>query len=129
GRLLPWFAVAYGFGVVLYFTAEREPALWAVSGFSALCAFAVVLSRRHATAFIMALGVFAIALGFAAATMKTALIAHPVLHHSASGATLSGYVELREESQHTDRFLLRVDRVDGGRMEEKPSRVRLSVKR
>ena len=27
GRLLPWFAVAYGAGVVLYFTAEREPAL------------------------------------------------------------------------------------------------------
>ena len=29
GRLLPWFAVAYGFGIVLYFTAEREPAWWA----------------------------------------------------------------------------------------------------
>ena len=29
GRLLPWFAVAYGAGVILYFTAEREPALWA----------------------------------------------------------------------------------------------------
>ena len=27
GRLLPWFAVAYGTGVVLYFTAEREPAM------------------------------------------------------------------------------------------------------
>jgi competence protein ComEC len=32
GRLFPWFAVAYGFGIVLYFTAEREPALWAASG-------------------------------------------------------------------------------------------------
>ena len=31
GRLLPWFAVAYGAGVVLYFTAEREPALWAAA--------------------------------------------------------------------------------------------------
>jgi hypothetical protein len=26
GRLFPWFAVAYGAGVILYFTAEREPA-------------------------------------------------------------------------------------------------------
>ena len=26
GRLLPWFAVAFGAGIVLYFTAEREPA-------------------------------------------------------------------------------------------------------
>ena len=31
GRLLPWFAVAYGAGVILYFTAEREPALWAAA--------------------------------------------------------------------------------------------------
>src|SRR5262249_58077654 len=31
GRLLPWFAVAYGTGVVLYFTAEREPAVLAAA--------------------------------------------------------------------------------------------------
>jgi hypothetical protein len=31
GRLLPWFAVAFGAGIVLYFTAEHEPAWWAAS--------------------------------------------------------------------------------------------------
>jgi competence protein ComEC len=31
GRLLPWFAVAFGAGIILYFTAEHEPALWAAS--------------------------------------------------------------------------------------------------
>jgi competence protein ComEC len=61
-------------------------------------------------------------------TLKTALIAHPVLHFPASGVTVTGFVELREESQHTDRFVLRVDRIDGGRIEEAPRRVRLSVK-
>jgi hypothetical protein len=25
GRLLPWLLVAFGFGIVLYFTADREP--------------------------------------------------------------------------------------------------------
>ena len=35
--------------------------------------------------------------------------------------TVAGFVELREESQHTDRFVLRVDRIDGGRIEELPS--------
>jgi competence protein ComEC len=25
GRLFPWFAVAFGTGIVVYFTAEREP--------------------------------------------------------------------------------------------------------
>ncbi|MGA9009343.1 MAG: hypothetical protein WB495_21270, partial [Xanthobacteraceae bacterium] len=42
---------------------------------------------------------------------------------------MAGFVELKEESQHTDRFLLRVDHMAGGRMAEKPERVRLSVKR
>jgi competence protein ComEC len=26
GRLLPWIPIAFGFGIVLYFTADREPA-------------------------------------------------------------------------------------------------------
>ena len=26
GRLMPWLPVAFGFGIVVYFTADREPA-------------------------------------------------------------------------------------------------------
>ncbi len=88
-----------------------------------------MLLRRHLVAFIVGLFVFAIAAGFAAATVKTAMIEHPVLHYPASGVTIAGFVELREESQHTDRFVLRVDRIDGNRIDDKPQRVRLSVKR
>jgi competence protein ComEC len=129
GRLLPWFAVAYGFGIVLYFTAEREPAWWAAAGLAALCATFAVLLRRQFIPFAIALGALGIAAGFATATVKTVLIEHPVLRFSASGVTVAGFVELREESQHTDRFVLRVEQMDGGRMAEKPQRVRLSVKR
>ena len=63
-------------------------------------------------------------LAWSLTTLKTARIDHPVLHFPASGVTIAGYVELREESQHTDRFVLRVDRIDGARMEIKPQRVR-----
>ena len=129
GRLLPWFAVAYGAGVVLYFTAEREPALWAAITVAALCGLGAVLLRRQIVPHVMALGVFGIALGFTVATLKTSLIGHPVLHFPASGVTVTGFVELREESRHTDRFVLRVDRLDGARLEDQPRRVRLSVKR
>jgi competence protein ComEC len=73
--------------------------------------------------------VAAVAVGFTVATIRTALIAHPVLRVAASGVTISGYVELREESQHTDRFVLRVEHIEGGRLDDKPQRVRLSVKR
>jgi hypothetical protein len=129
GRLLPWFAVAYGAGIVLYFTAEREPALWAAGSLTALCALAAVLLRRQIVPYVVALGAFGIALGFTGATIKTALIDHPVLRFATSGVTVAGFVELREESQHTDRFVLRVERMEGGRMDDKPLRVRLSVKR
>jgi competence protein ComEC len=79
GRLFPWFAVAYGFGIVLYFTAEREPAGWAAMVFAIGCVAVAVALRRHHVGFVVALGAAAIAAGFAAATMKTALMAHPVL--------------------------------------------------
>ncbi len=126
---MPWFAVAYGAGVVLYFTAEREPALWAAAIPASLFALGAILLRRQIVPHVIALGLFGIALGFAVATLKTSLIDHPVLPFPASGVTVAGFVELREESQHTDRFVLRVERIDGGRIEVAPSRVRLSVKR
>jgi competence protein ComEC len=119
---LPWFAVAYGAGVVLYFTAEREPALWAAAIPTAVFALAALLLRRQIVPqnfalSVIALGLFGVALGFAVATLKTALINHTVLRFPASGVTVAGFVELREESQHTDRFVLRVERIDGGRVE------------
>lgn len=129
GRLLPWFAVSFGAGIVLYFTAEHEPAVWAASGLTAIGAVAAFLLRRRPIGFVLALGCFAITAGFAVATLKTALIAHPVLRYPAYGVSLAGFVELREESQKTDRFILRVDRIAGNRIVETPQRVRLSVRR
>ena len=71
--------------------------------------------RRNLKAFVLALFVAAIACGFAAATIKTASIAHPILRYNASGVTVAGFVELREESQHTDRIVIRVERIEGNR--------------
>jgi competence protein ComEC len=129
GRLLPWFAVAFGAGIVLYFTADHEPAIWAVSAAAIAAITVAVLLRHRPVGFVVSLGFFAIATGFAAATLKTALIDHPILRYPAYSVLLSGFVELREESQKTDRFVLRVDRLDGNRVVGKPDRVRLSVRR
>jgi hypothetical protein len=70
----PWFAVAFGSGIVLYFAADHEPVWWAA-------AIAAVPLRRRAIAFVVALGLLATAAGFATATVKTALIAHPLLRY------------------------------------------------
>jgi competence protein ComEC len=129
GRLLPWFAVAFGAGIVVYFAAEHEPAWWAASPLAVVTAIAAALLRRRPVAFVLALGLFAAAAGFAVATLKTALIDHPLLRYPAYGVSLAGFVELREESQKTDRFVLRVERIEGNRIVDKPQRVRLSVRR
>jgi hypothetical protein len=129
GRLLPWLVVAYGLGIVINFTAEHEPVWQVAAGTAVACSFGAVMLRRHLHAFVLALFVAAIACGFAAAAIKTASIAHPILRYNASGVTVAGFVELREESQHTDRIVIRVERIEGNRIEDKPQRVRLSVKR
>jgi competence protein ComEC len=78
---LPWFAVAFGLGIVLYFTAEHEP-VWSVAlALAVAAAVAAVLLRHRPVAFVVALGLFATASGFAVATIKMALIAHPVLRY------------------------------------------------
>jgi hypothetical protein len=46
--------------------------------------FAATLLRRQIVPHVVALGLFGIALGFAVATLKTALINHPVLRFAAS---------------------------------------------
>jgi competence protein ComEC len=129
GRLFPWFAVAFGGGIVLYFAADHEPAWWAAALSAALAATAVVLLRRRPLAFVLALGLFAVSAGFAVATLKAALIEHPVLRFPAYGVAVAGFVELRDESQKSDRFVLRLERIEGNRIVDKPQRVRLSVRR
>ena len=47
GRLLPWVPVAFGTGIALYFTADREPVLSVVAVVAiGLCAAAFLLRRQ-----------------------------------------------------------------------------------
>jgi competence protein ComEC len=129
GRLVPWLPVAFGLGVALYFTAEREPSWIAAS--IAVAAFAAITwaARRHAAGFPLALLLTAFATGFAVITIRAAVIAHPVLDLPVYGASVTGFVEAREEREKSDRVVIRVYKLDGTRMEKPPERVRLSVKR
>lgn len=129
GRLLPWLPVAFGFGIVLYFTAEREPAWWA-SAAAAIVGIAIaVAQRRSVIGFPVAVGTAAIATGFAVATLHTARIAHPVLQHPVATASLSGFIEVREEREKSDRVVIRLHSFDAARVAEKPERVRVAVRK
>jgi competence protein ComEC len=129
GRLLPWLPVAFGFGIVLYFTADREPAVWAAVG-AALAGGAVAFqARRSAVGFPLALGFAAIAAGFAVATLNTARVAHPVLQYPVASVSLTGFVEAREARERSDRIVVRVQHLEGRRPAASLERVRLAIRK
>ena len=128
GRLLPWLPVGYGFGIVLYFTADREPAAWAAA-LLALVGIAVsAATRRRAAAFAMALAFAAIAAGFATATLQSVRIAHPVVVFPATAA-VTGFVEVREERARSDRIVVGINTIEARRLVPAPQRIRVAVRK
>ncbi|HWP27790.1 MAG TPA: ComEC/Rec2 family competence protein [Xanthobacteraceae bacterium] len=129
GRLMPWLPVAFGSGVVIYFAADREPAWWAAISAALAAAVMTVLLRARPITFAVMLALTSAAAGFATVTLKSFIIAHPVLHHAAGNVQIAGFVEVREERERSDRIVVRVVRIDGGRLDEAPERVRLAVRK
>ena len=129
GRLVPWLPVAFGVGIVLYFTAPREPLPWAPVILVFALAGATIALRARPVGLPIILGLAAAAAGFATATVKTDWIGHPVLRHPVSDAAIRGWVEVRESRERTDRIVIRVDQIEGRRLDAAPGRVRLSVRK
>ena len=129
GRLVPWLAIAFGSGIIVYFTADREPALWAAASLLVAAVVLCILARHRPVAFPVMLGIAAAAAGFAAATAKRVLISHPVLSAPVWNADVAGFVEVREERERSDRIVVRVERIAGPRLNETLERVRVSVRK
>src|SRR4051812_14770323 len=45
GRLMPWLPIAFGTGIILYFTVDREPNPWVAPPLTALLALAAMVAR------------------------------------------------------------------------------------
>src|SRR5712692_1112896 len=129
GRLVPWLAIAFGCGIVIYFSVDQEPAPWAAATLLAAAIAATILVRLRPIAFPVALGAAAIAAGFACVTIKRAIIAHPVLPAAVWNVDIAGFVEIREERERSDRLTVRVERIAGPRLNEPLERVRVSVRK
>ena len=129
GRLVIWLPVAFAFGIVAYFTADREPAWWAAACLTAACIVVAILVRQWSIGFPLALGLAAIASGFAVATVQTVRIDHPILQQAISSASLAGFVEIREERERSDRIVVRVEHFDAPRTRVALDRVRIAVRK
>ena len=89
-----------------------------------------ILARARPIAFPLLVAAAAACAGFATITIKSALIAHPVLHHPTSAVAIAGWVEVREERERTDRIVVKVERLESSRrLDEAPERVRVSVRK
>jgi competence protein ComEC len=128
GRLMPWLPIAFGFGIVLYFTAAREPNPWIAPSLTAVLAVAAIVARARPVLFPLLLALGAAAAGFAVVSLKSARIAHPILQRNAWNIQITGFVEMREERERTDRITVRVHSIEG-KLDEVPERVRLSVRK
>src|SRR5215831_4810222 len=129
GRLVPWLAIAFGCGTIIYFAVEREPAPWAAALLLAATVAAAILCRHRPFALPAMLGIAAVAAGFAAASIKREIIAHPVLAAPVWNVELAGFVEVREERERSDRIVVRLERIDSARLSERLERVRVSVRK
>jgi len=127
GRLLPWIPVAFGAGIALYFTASREPVAAVVAPVAGLACVLALAARRRSVFPVIAL-LAALLAGFAIATLKTAYVSHTVLMAPIGAAMLEGFVETHEERERTDRFVLRVAKIEA-RGAPQLERVRLSVRK
>jgi competence protein ComEC len=87
------------------------------------------LARRRPIPLPVAANLAAMAAGFAAATLQTLRLAHPILLHLVSSALVAGFVEAREEREHGDRIVVGVQRFEAASIGSAPERVRVAVRK
>ncbi|MCU0820028.1 MAG: ComEC family competence protein [Beijerinckiaceae bacterium] len=118
--LLP---VAFALGILAYFSARTEPALWA--GPVLLVVSTIFAIRLHGLPRIAAITLAMMAAGFSAATTRTALVESPMLDRNVTLA-VSGFVEQVDAGPRRHRITLRVTHMADTRA-GKPYRVRIGA--
>ncbi|MBV1702669.1 MAG: ComEC/Rec2 family competence protein [Hyphomicrobiales bacterium] len=126
-RLALWLPVVAGLGVLLYFSADREPA----SGYAALIcacfallAFLTINHRPASTSFFV---ISVLALGFASAQWRAHSVRAPILGHITVD-NLTGFVEQVDLRPNGARFVLKLESAEKLPVAATPRRVRLTMR-
>jgi competence protein ComEC len=126
-RLFPWIAVCFGLGILLFFAADGEPALWSPVGGALSCASAAFAMRRRPASMVGMIAMAAIFAGFAAGIVRTRNVAAPVLARTVI-ANLQGQIESVEHRPPGARLTIQVTSLDRFPAAERPRRVRVTVR-
>ena len=127
GRLVPWLAIAFGSGIVVYFTADREPACGR-RAYSSLRRSCLPFCAPPPGRLSVMLGIAAAAAVSRLRRRRRTMISHPVLSAPVWNADVAGFVEVREERERSDRIVVRVER-SPLHASRKVERVRVSVRK
>ena len=124
-----WIPVFLGAGVASYFGLGVEPPTWVGCGLVFLCvALAFAVRRRGLAAMLLCLMAGLVGLGFAAAQIRTAWVAAPVLHRMSGAVQVVGTVSLVEAIADGGGSRATLDDVDFPSDEPLPKRVRLRMR-
>ncbi|MEO5335811.1 MAG: ComEC family competence protein [Magnetospirillum sp. WYHS-4] len=123
-RWVLWLPALLGVGIGLYFALPAEPVLWVGPALVGVA----LLAARVERLFLLATALGTVALGFAVAEWRTALVAAPSLDERLGPAQVAGRVVLVESLEKGRRALLERLQVAGLGPERTPERVRLTLK-
>ncbi len=130
GRWFLWIPVFFGCGVGLYFELPREPELSLASGLFIAALSLRVLARSHLFAFLLTSIVLCVSAGFFAATVRTAVMAAPMLERHGA-YDIEGFVEsFDRQTPRRGRAVIRLSsmKYDNAEVAQKPFRVRVSLR-
>ena len=107
-RWVLWVPVGFGAGIAGYFALAFEPPGWWGLGGLAGALLAGLIWRRRPGALILVLAAGTVAAGFAAAQLRTAQVAAPVLAKETRPVMVSGQVAEAETRDSGARVVLRL---------------------
>ncbi len=133
-RWLLWLPVALGVGIGLYFALPREPPVWLGPALLLLVGLVWLVRRAHRGAgedrawrLAAALALAAIATGMSAASIRTHLVAAPVLERRGAHV-VEGQVLLVEDQTRGARLTLGELRIEGLDPGATPAELRVSLR-
>ncbi|MEM1306820.1 MAG: ComEC/Rec2 family competence protein [Pseudomonadota bacterium] len=129
-RLFLWLPVCFGVGIGTYFAQRTEPTLWTACLIAVAAVLGAWLVRHRTLMFPIATACAVAALGFAAASIRTAVVAAPVLAMDLRAATVSGtIVDITERARGGPRLILAPTTIAGVPDARRPARVSIRLLR
>lgn len=126
-RWFLWIPVLFGTGIGLYFAGHTEPGMLQCAGWVMAAAAAVLLSRSRSALWALSAAALCVALGYADAKLRTAILDTPALDREIGAVTVIGHVaRVEPRLPRSYRLTLHVIGMEGVRASALPRKVRVT---